>query len=169
MVGALLKRSVQAALLRRDAFLWMFFEGGATGDALILVAATGIILALAGPATFSMSLLFQVLVNSLFMWLVITALVWASAKFVLEASGEYATVLRVVGFATPTLLVWLVTVRFFDSALGIILGALWFLAVIAAGLRVVMEMPTDRAWAAAGMGFAGWLLLQILLGGLSFA
>lgn len=169
MVVTILKRSVQAALLRRDVFLWMFFEGSATGDALVLVAGTGIILALAGPATFSVSLFFQVLINSLFMWLVVSALVWASAKFALEANGEYAPVLRVVGFATPTLLVWLVTTRVFDGALAIIVGAVWFLAVIAAGLQVVMEMRPDRAWAAAGMGFVGWLLLQILLGGLSFA
>lgn len=169
MVGSILRRSIQAVLLKRDVFLWMYFESSATGDALILVAATGLILALAGPASLTVSLIFQVLINSLFMWLVVTALVWASAKFILEANGEYAPVLRVVGFATPTLLVWLVTVRFFDNALGIIVGALWFLAVIAAGLRVVMEMPLERAWAAAAMGFVGWLLLQILLGGLSFA
>lgn len=169
MDASIVNRTIQAALLRRDAFLWMYFESSATGDALILVGATGIILALAGPASFSVSLFFEVLINSLFMWLIVTALVWAAAKFVLDGNGEYATVLRVVGFATPTLLIWLVTVRVFDNAFGVILGAAWFLAVIAAGLQVVMEMPADRAWAAAGMGFAGWLLLQIILGGVAFA
>jgi len=156
----ILTRFIQAATLRREAFLWMYFEGQATGDALVLVAITALVLPAVVFGDLNLSLYIQVVIRSLFAWLIVSALVWASARWLFEGHGEYAGVLRVVGFAFPTLLVLLVTIPVLEGLLGVAVGSLWFVTVIAAGLQVVMEMPQNRSWGAALVGFAGWVILQ---------
>ena len=159
-MAQILTRFVQAATLRRDAFLWMYFEGQATGDAVMLVAITALVLPAANYGDLDLNIYVGAVIGSLFAWLIVAGLVWAAAKFIFDGHGEYAGVLRVVGFAFPTLLFLLVTIPVLNGLLGVAVGSLWFVAVIAAGLQVVMEMQQDRAWGAALVGFAGWLILQ---------
>lgn len=168
MLTALFRRAGQAALLKREAFLWMFFEDQATGDALILVSLTAVALVLALPGSHAVLDLIQAMIAAMFSWLIVAGLVWAAARFVFGGSGEYVGVMRVAGFGYPTLLLWLVTVRLLDLPFGSVLGSVWFLAVLAAGLRVVMELPLDRAWSSALVGFLGWLVISTLVSGLGF-
>ena len=159
-MAQIVTRFIQAATLRRDAFLWMYFEGQATGDAVVLVTITALVLPAAVFGKLDVGIYVGAVISSLFAWLIVSALVWAAAKWIFEGHGEYAGVLRVVGFAFPTLLLLLVTLPVLGGLLGLAVGSLWFVAVIAAGLQVVMEMPQDRAWGAALAGFASWLILQ---------
>jgi len=159
-MAQIVTRFIQAATLRREAFLWMYFEGQATGDAVVLVTITALVLPAAVFGGLDVGLYVQAVISSLFAWLIVAAAVWAAAKWFFEGHGEYAGVLRVVGFAFPTLLLQLVTIPVLGGLLGVTVGSLWFLAVIAAGLQVVMEMPQDRAWGAALAGFVGWIVVQ---------
>jgi hypothetical protein len=73
-----------------------------------------------------------------------------------------------VGFAYPTLLVGLATSVFISQAqLAFIVGALWFLAVVATGVRYTADLVLQKAALAAGGGLIAWIVVQrILAGGL---
>jgi hypothetical protein len=103
--------------------------------------------------------------SALVAWLVIAGLTWAAARFIFDSTNDYAPVLRVAGFAFPTLLVLILTLRVFGGYLGLLAGFAWFILVLAAGTQEVMDLKREHALGAAGAGFVGWLLVQWVLGG----
>lgn len=165
---ATIKRIVDAATFRRRVYVWMQFEPDATGDAIIIVALTSLVVAIAAGVDLSLNAVLSLAINALVAWLIISGLTYVAARFIFHADNDYAPVLRVAGFAFPTLLILIVTVRIFPNYFGLFLGFLWFIAALAAGTQEVQDMKREHAWGAAGTGFAGWLLIQFLLGGGGF-
>ena len=173
-MGETLRRLLQAVRFERDAFVWMDFEDRATGDALVLVAVTRVLILLGlgsrllGLVTSisGLELILASMINAAIFWLGYSALVLAITKFLLGADGTYATILRITGFAYPTLLLVIFTVRVFPSngVLALVLGALWFLAIVAHGVRYVSGLPLARAGLAAGGGLVGWIVVAAIFG-----
>jgi hypothetical protein len=145
----------------------MLFNDRATGDALLLVAVTQVVvwLGLGVPGGF------DGFVRSLFggawLWIIVSGIAWAVARYFLDGDGSYAPVMRVVGFAFPTRIL-LILVGYLDIPwqAGLIVGNLWFLFVIAAGVGVVMEIPRQKAAVAAAAGLGGYLIIELVFGGL---
>lgn len=166
-------RLLQAVRFRREAFVWMDLNDRATGDALILVVVTRILILLGlgwdllGLAT-SLSgaeVLLRAMINAAVFWLVYSGIVHAAARYLLEGGGGFATTLRITGFAYPTFLLLVVTARLIDNALvAFVLGSLWFLAVVAHGVRWQADLPLQRAVIAAVAGLVGWLIVSSILG-----
>ncbi len=166
-------RLLQAVRFEREAYVWMDFNDRATGDALLLVAATRILLLLGFGfsvlgLTTSLSgieVLLTTLINAAVFWLVYSALVHASARFLFDGEGSYATTLRITGFAHPTLLLLIATANLVGNALlALILGSLWFLVVVAQGVRHTADLPIERALAAAAAGLLGWIIVSSIFG-----
>jgi hypothetical protein len=167
-VSLVVQRLIQAITFRRDAYLWMLFNDRSTGDALVLVVATQVViwLGLGVPGGFDGFL--RGLFGGAWLWIVFSGIAWAVARFFMQGEGSYAPVLRVAGFAFPTrLLIILVGYLEIPWQLALVLGNLWFLAVVAAGIAVLMEIPRDRAAAAAIAGLAGYILVELIFGGFS--
>ena len=160
---ATIKRIIETLTFRRPVYVWMQFEPNATGDAIVIVALTTVALSLLAGARFTFTGAVSIAISALFSWLIIAGLTWAAAKFVFDASGDYAPVLRVAGFAFPATLLLLVTVRLFPNVFGLLLGYVWFVVALGAGTQEVLDMKREHAVASAAMGFIGWLLLQALL------
>ena len=169
-----LKRLLQAVRLDRDAFVWMDFNDRATGDGLILVAVTTLLFTIAGPGSLlglatsltGISLLFQALIQAAIFWLAYAGLTYGIGRFLLGGEGSYATVLRIVGFAYPTLLLSLATdVLVPQPQLAFMLGSLWFIAVVASGLRYTADLPIQKAALAAVGGILAWIVIQQIFGG----
>jgi hypothetical protein len=165
---ATVKRIIETITFKRRVYVWMQFEPDATGDAIVIVALTSVVVALAAGADLSLNAILNLSINALVAWLIISGLTYAAARFVFGATGDWAPVLRVAGFAFPTLLLLIVTVRVFPNLVGVFVGFLWFIAAVAAGTQEVLEMKREHAWGAAGMGLAGWMLIQAILGGGGF-
>ncbi len=175
-MGEVMSRFLQAARLQRDPFIWMDLNDRATGDALILVVATRFLwfLGAIGFGRFSNLVDFRVwdtlvrwIISGLFFWLLFAGITWAVIRFLLEAGGDFATLLRITGFAYPTLLVAL----FFDTIVGssdlaFVLGAVWMLAIVARGVQYVSDLALDRAVIAAVAGLAGSIVVIRILSGL---
>ncbi|MFQ5518075.1 MAG: YIP1 family protein, partial [Acidimicrobiia bacterium] len=157
-----LKRFIEAITFKRNAYVWMAFESSATGDAFVLVAVTS---ALRTAAFFglSASLLVRLLISTLFSWLILSGIVYLLGKHVFEGWGRYESVLRVVGFAHPTLLVSLALLPLLRPWLALLIGSVWFLAVVAAGVKEVLELSTDRAVAASILGWVAFQIVDALL------
>ena len=163
--AATMKRIIEAVTFRRPVYVWMQFEPNATGDAIVIVALTSLVLGLGAQIDFSFIGAVYMIIRFLFAWLIIAGLTWAAAKWVYDASGDYAPVLRVAGFVFPTVLLVLFTVRIFQSLFGVALGFVWFVFALGAGTQEVLDMKREHALASAAMGLGGWVLLQLILPG----
>ncbi|CAN5364645.1 hypothetical protein BH24ACT7_BH24ACT7_13200 [soil metagenome] len=168
-----MRRLGEALSLRREAFVWMDLNDRATGDALILVVLTRLLIMLGlgfgllGLATSASGLdvLFRSLLNAAVFWLVYSGITYAVSRYLLEGDGSFATILRITGFAYPTLLLTLVTIRIFDNGIiAFVVASIWFLLVVAHGVRYESDLPIERAALAAGLGLVGWMVVASILG-----
>jgi hypothetical protein len=171
VVGLVLSRLLQAIRLDRDAFVWMDFNDRATGDAAILVAATQVLLSL-GTGTSILDLinpfrLGSLLISGLFFWVVYSGAVYGVSKYLFKGHGTYAPVLRITGFAYPTLLIIVFANLFVSSAaLVLIIGGAWFVVVVANGMSYVADLAIERAFGAAIGGYVLLVIVQTILSGL---
>ena len=168
-----LNRLLQAVRFEREAFVWMDFNDRATGDAFVLVLVTRLLLLLGfgfsvlGLTTSitGLEVLLISMINTAVFWLAYSGLVYAAGKLLLDGEGSYATTLRITGFAFPTLLLLIATAAVINNAvLAFIVGSLWFLAVVAHGVRHTADLPLERAAAAAGAGLVGWIIVASIFG-----
>ena len=172
-MGEVARRLLQTVRLERQAYVWMDFNDRATGDALILVALTQFLL-FAGFAgglgsVFNVGLwelLISFVLSGLVQWLLYSAIAWAIVRYLVQAGGDYATYLRFTGFAFPTRLVTLaVAIVLGDAGLvPFVIGFVWFLAVVARGVKYASDLPTDRAWFVAIGALAGLLVVNAIFG-----
>ncbi len=168
-----LRRMVETFALKREAFVWMDLNDRATGDALILVVVTRLLIlvgfgvSLLGAATSISGLeaLFRAMLNAAVFWLGYSGITYAAARFMFDGDGGYATVLRVAGFAYPTLLLFLVTGRVFSNLfVAFLVAAIWFLVIVAHGVRAVFDLSLEKSLAASALGLAGWIVVASILG-----
>lgn len=171
-MGEALNRLLQAVRLDREAFVWMDFNDRATADGLVFVAVTRVLILLGSgwrilglTTTISgLEVLVTAVLNSLIFWLGFSAIVFAVTKFLLGGSGQYAVYLRIAGFAYPTLLLTIFTRQLGLSALAaLVLGSVWFLAVVTRGVTYEGDLPTEKAALAAVAGLVGWIIISSIL------
>jgi hypothetical protein len=171
-VGEALKRLLQTVRLERDAFVWMDFNDRATADGLIFVVATRFLILLGEGWTIrglsttlsGIEVLIFAMLNALIFWLVYSGIVFAVTKFLLDGSGAYATYLRVTGFAYPTLLLFVFTVRLgITRTAAFVLASAWLLVIVTRGVIYEGDVPIEKAAFAAGAGLAGWIILSAIL------
>ena len=109
-------------------------------------------------------LLIRLVLAGLVQWLLYSAIAWALVRYLVQASGQYATYLRFTGFAYPTTLITLaVAILIGDTGLiPFILGFAWFLAIIARGIEYESDLSTDRAWFVAIGALIGLILVNAI-------
>jgi len=172
-MGVVLNRLLQTIRFDRDAFVWMDFNDRATGDALILVAITEVLIIIAGGTPLfglvtGLADVLYALLSTVMFWLIYSGLVYAIAVYLFRGDGQYAIYLRIAGFAFPTLLLTIATTQIFGTGLiGVLVGSLWFLLVVAYGTHYISDLPLDRSIVAAVLAWAGWIVVSSILGGLS--
>lgn len=172
-MGEVANRFLQTIRLQREAFVWMDFNDRATGDALILVAITGL-LQFAGffgglRSLFNVGawdLLIRFVLAALVQWLLYSGIAWAIVRYIMQGSGQYATYMRFTGFAYPTTLLTLAIAIAMNSAgiVPFVLGFAWFIFIIARGIEYESDLPRERAFLVAIGALAGLLVVDALLG-----
>ncbi len=172
-MGEILRRFVQTLRLEREAYVWMDFNDRATGDALILVAITGL-LKFAGffgglRSLFNIGawdLLIEFALSALIQWLLYSGIAWALVRFVVQGGGDYATYLRFTGFAYPTTLLT-IAVAYAMNSTGIVtfaLGFAWFIFIIARGIEYESDLPRERAFLVAIGALGGLIVVNAIFG-----
>ena len=149
----------------------MDFNDRATGDAAILVGVTQILLAfgtgaslldLVNPIT-----LITLLLSGAVFWLLYSAATFAISRFLLNGQGTFAPILRVVGFAYPTVLLTIFGNLLFDNTFLILLvGGAWFVVIVANGLTYLADLSLQNGLLASIGGYAAVVVIQSILGGL---
>ena len=168
-----LRALVGALRLDRNSFAWMDINDRATGDALVLVAATRLVILLAlGFELFGVlsafttaEIIIASAVNAAVFWLVYSGVVYAIVKYGFKAEANYATILRIAGFAYPTLILAVIVFRFgLPVLVSFLLSAAWFVLIVTHGVRYESELPIDKCALASVGGLVAWFLVSLILG-----
>ena len=172
-LGVVFSRLLQTVKLDRDAFVWMEFNDRATGDAAMLVGITSILLALGSGRSLANLInpfeLITTILSGFILWLIYSGAVYAIERYLLDGHGTFATILRITGFAFPTLLLLIFTVRFLTflpGAVAVAAGGLWFVIVVAYGMMYTSDLSRDRAFLASIGGWIAYTILQAILAGI---
>jgi len=167
-VGVVFHRLLQTIKLERDAFVWMDFNDRATGDGAILVAITQVLLALGTGVSIGHMLrnpldIVAILLSGGVFWLLYSGATYAIVHYLLNGHGAFPMYLRISGFAYPTLLVLIFARLLFDYdqfALILVVGAAWFVVIVARGISYVSDLATSRALVAAVGGYVAVVIVQ---------
>lgn len=167
-MGVVFHRLLQTIKLERDAFVWMDFNDRATGDGAILVAITQVLLALG--TGFSLWDLLRnplgivaILISGAVFWLLYSGATYVIVRYLLNGHGAFPIYLRIVGFAYPTLLLLIFARLLFDYdqfALILVVGAAWFVLIVARGITYAADLATPRALLAAIGGYVVVVVVQ---------
>lgn len=172
-MGEVGKRFLGTIRMEHSAFVWMDLNDRASGDALILVAITQVLLfagILGGLGSILhlglLELLIRFVFGGLIQWLVYAGVVWAIVRYVIQTRGDYAFYLRATGFAFPTRLLIVAAVVVFDrlDAVAFIIGSVWFLAIVVRSIQYESDLAVDRAWFVAVGALAGVVVLNAIFG-----
>lgn len=163
MDGVVVSKIVGAARFDREAFVWMLWNDRAGGDAALIVIATELVFSLV-LAGLNISAFLFFLVSGLIFWLVFSGFAWAAAKYIFGGDGRFPGVFRIVGFAYPARLVILPLLYVTNFWIATLVGSIWFLAIVAYGLKEAMEVPLQQAALSAGAGMVGFLIFSAIFG-----
>jgi len=148
----------------------MDFNDRATGDAAILVAGTQVLILLGtGSSIFDVLFnpvrLISALISALFFWLIYTGATYAVVRYIFDGEGSFPTMLRITGFAYPTLLVLIATNLLLPNSfsLSLLLGGAWFMVVVANGVLYIADLPIFKAFLASIGGFVLVIIVQSIL------
>jgi hypothetical protein len=173
-VGEAFRRLLQAVRLERDSFVWMDFNDRATADALILVLFTELFQQLPADTLLSratsasgINRIFAEVVHGFVFWLGFAGVLLFVVRLLYNAPAKYPLLLRVVGFAYPTLLVGT-----FVPSLGLpdvvsrVAGLLWFIAVVVRGVRYESDLGTARSCGSVALALVITTIPLAILSGL---
>lgn len=149
----------------------MDFNDRATGDAAMLVGITQILLTLGTGASLlnlvNPITLVQVLIAGAFFWLLYSGATFAIVRFIFDGHGGFPIFLRIAGFAFPTLLLLIFANFISDSfLLVLIIGAGWFVLIMARGITYIADLNQAKAFTAAIGGYAAVVIIQSILSGI---
>lgn len=184
----MIRQIIRGATFQRDAYLRAVIGSNGTGDAVIIVAALYVILALTvyPQAVTDVVAHGRSLLNGAFAWLILTGIIYLIARYGLRGEGSFQGMLASSALAHPVLILLVAAqvgapiplsvvahptlllseVWKLDVIPGIVVAVatVWFLAILAAGTRVAMSVTIDRAVLAVAGGYAGWWAVGSILG-----
>lgn len=158
----ILRRSAEAALLRRRPFTEAFFDGDSTADAALLVslvaAATYVGLVVRGVLPLGVTGLFRIILAAVTSWLILGFATWLAATKLFSGNGLPQTMLGLQGLAVLPLLL-----DMFGSNLLGGLGMIWYLAILVVATREASNLEMKEALVSVLIGLAAAALIRALL------
>jgi hypothetical protein len=155
-----LKRAIRLAGFDRRVAVGLMFDQGATGDAVLIVGAVHLIVALVTfirVGFFSVLGLLESLILGVAGWLFLSFAIWIMGTRLLKGSGEAQAVIRTSGFAHLPILL-----RALGPGLFGLLGLAWYLAALVLVTGVVLGLGWKEALGAVVLGAALIYLIQTL-------
>jgi hypothetical protein len=109
--------------------------------------------------------LISALISALFFWLMYTGATYAIVRFLFDGEGSFPTMLRITGFAYPTLLVLIASNLLLPNnfSLSLLAGGAWFVVVVANGVLYIADLPIFKAFLASVGGFILVIIIQSIL------
>lgn len=155
----MLSRIVQAALLRRDPYLFMVLAVDGVADAAMIVGATSAVVSL---PLLSVGVLFflRAILSGVVGWIILSGLVYLVGRHLLEGDGSWPGVMAAVGIAYPVVLTTLLLDLFMSYNWAFAVSTLWLVAAVSVAARVALDLTVERAAMAAAAGWVGLLIVR---------
>ena len=155
---------------------------------MIIVVTVYLVLAavISGYGAFEVVGYARFILNGAFAWLILAGVIYLIARHLLQGEGSFQGGLAMAALAHPvlllilaaqigtgpplavlehpTLLVTAIGRLDFIPVLVVVVATAWFLAILAAGTRVAMSLPMDRAALAVAGGYAAWWVIGSIFG-----
>ncbi len=152
--------ALKAAFLRRDPYLRMVVASDGVADGAMIVAGVYAVLVLIHlGGGFSAFLLVRVVLNGLFGWIMLSGLVYLAGRYFLEGDGSFPSTMAATSIGFPVLLLALAFRFVFPPDRAQFYASLWLVLTVWMAARVALELDPGRAAVAAGLGWAGYLIV----------
>lgn len=159
----MIRRAIDAALLRRDPYLHMVVARDGVADGAIVVAVVYAILmipiVMAGGALFGA---IRLVLSGLFSWIILSGLVYLVGRHGLDGYGSFPGVMAATSIGTPVLLSAFLLSPFVDPFPARLIVSAWYVLTLWMAARVSLELEAERAAIAAIGGWAAYLVVSAL-------
>ena len=156
----MIRRAIDAALLRRDPYLHMVVARDGVADGAIVVATVYAILMI--PIVLDGAQLFtaiRVVLSGLFSWIILSGLVYLVGRHLLEGYGSFPGVMAATSIGTPVLLASLLLAPVLDPFPARLIVSVWYVLTLWMAARVSLELSARHAALAA---IGGWLAFVVV-------
>ena len=156
----MITRAINAALLRRDPYVYMVVASDGVADGAIVVAVVNA--ALMAPLMLDGATLFvaaRLILSGLFSWIILSGLVYLVGRHLLEGYGSFPGVMAATSIGTPVLLASIALAPFVDPFTARLIVSVWLVATLWVAARVALELEREKAALAA---IGGWVAFVVV-------
>ncbi len=154
---------LRGAFLRRDAYVRMVLSPDGAADGLMIVAAVYIVQALVAVlrgVSFIQGLRFTI--GGVISWIILSGLVYLIGRRLLDGYGSFGGVLAAASLGFPPLLLAIPLSLVFSHLRANFILSAWLVACLWMVARSALELEPEKAFVAAGGGWAVWLVVMYL-------
>lgn len=159
----MIRRAIDAALLRREPYLEMLLRRDGVADGAIVVATVHALLMIpwildgVGPLT-----AVRVVLYGLINWIMLSGLVYLIGRYLLEGDGTFPGTMAATSIGHPVLLAGVLLAPFMHPLRAQLVVSIWLVATLWVAARVALELPRSRAAVAAVGGWAAFVVVSLL-------
>lgn len=160
----MIKRAIDAALLRRDPYLIMVIRPDGVADGAIVVAVVYAILMIPvvlGGVQLIPAL--RVILGGLVNWIILSGMVYLIGKHALEGDGSYPGTMAATSIGFPVLLASLFLAPFVDPLDSQLIVSVWLIATVWMAARAALDLARGPAAIAAVGGWIAYVIVSYLL------
>ncbi|MEE9297483.1 MAG: YIP1 family protein [Acidimicrobiia bacterium] len=157
----MIKRAINAALLRRDPYLHMVLAPDGVADGAIVVAVVyGILMAPLVVDGVSVISAARLLLSGMFSWIILSGLVYLVGRHLLEGYGSFPSVMAATSIGTPVLLTSLALAPFLDPFTSRLVVSVWLVLTLWMAARVALDLTNEKAAMAAVGGWIAFIVVS---------
>ena len=159
----MIKRAINAALLRRDPYLHMVLAPDGVADGAIVVAVVYAIL-MTPPILDGDSVIVaaRVLLSGMFSWIILSGLVYLIGRHLLEGYGSFPGVMAATSIGHPVLLASLALSPFLSPGTALLISSAWLVLTVWVAARIALDLAGERAALAAVGGWAAFFVISAI-------
>ena len=159
----MIRRAIDAALLKREPYLVMVVRPDGVADGAIVVGVVYALLmipvVLDGVDVLTAT---RVILYGLVNWLILSGLVYLIGRYLLEGDGSYPGTMAATSIGHPVLLAGILLAPVLDPWKAQLVVSAWLVATLWVAARVALELPKGRAALAATGGWAAFVVVSLI-------
>jgi hypothetical protein len=159
----MIRRAVNAALLRREPYLEMLLRRDGVADGAIVVAVVYALLII--PLMLDgvgLLLAVRVVLYGLINWIMLSGLVYLIGRYFLDGEGTFPGTMAATSIGYPVLLLAFLLAPFISPLRAQLIVSIWLVATVWMAARVALELPKGRAALAAVGGWVAFIVVSLL-------
>jgi hypothetical protein len=159
----MIRRAINAALLRRDPYLHMVLAPDGVADGAIVVAVVYALLmtpvVMDGVSMISAA---RLILSGMFSWIILSGLVYLVGRHLLEGYGSFPGVMAATSIGTPVLLASFVLAPFVDPFTARTIVSVWLVLTLWMAARIALDLASDKAALAAIGGWVAFIVVSAI-------